>query len=177
MTNSDLKRLEEENNSLKKELEEIKYKNKIKELEGKVQSLEETLSDQEKRQDTNVLSQSELRKAKINSSITTTEGRFNRGQFFAWFVIGIIISAIGGAIIDTGSTPPVSGGTMLFGYGILGVSIIILLFAYIKRLHDLNTSGIAVILFFIPIVNLLLILYLLLAPGTEGENKYDPKLK
>lgn len=81
MSKSDVKRLEEENNSLKKELEELKYKHKIEELEGKVQSLEKTLSDKEKTHSTNVLSESDLKKVKINSSITTTEGRFNRGQF------------------------------------------------------------------------------------------------
>lgn len=66
---------------------------------------------------------------------------------------------------------------MLFGYGVVGVGLIILLFAYIKRLHDLNTSGLAVILFFIPVINIFLFLYLLLALGMEGENRYEVRVK
>ena len=47
---------------------------------------------------------------------------------------------------------------------------------YAKRWHDLNKSGWMLLTLFIPFVNLLIVLYLGIAPGTSGYNIYgaDP---
>lgn len=42
----------------------------------------------------------------------------------------------------------------------------------IRRLHDLNKSGLLYLLNFIPVVNFLMGIYILISPGTIGENKY-----
>ena len=42
----------------------------------------------------------------------------------------------------------------------------------IRRLHDMNRSGWLILLFLLPIVNILLGLYLLLGSGTAGVNNY-----
>ena len=46
----------------------------------------------------------------------------------------------------------------------------------VRRLHDLNFSGWLAIIMFIPYVNLIAALFIILAPGTEGSNEYgeDP---
>lgn len=46
----------------------------------------------------------------------------------------------------------------------------------IRRLHDLNGSGFWVILVFVPLVNIVFFLWLLIKKGTEGDNDYgaDP---
>lgn len=43
-----------------------------------------------------------------------------------------------------------------------------------RRLNDLNQNGWFVLLYLIPIVNLLLFLYLLFIPGSESPNNYGP---
>lgn len=47
----------------------------------------------------------------------------------------------------------------------------------IKRLHDINKSGWYYLLFFVPIANLVLGLYLLFVDGTIGINNYAPSPK
>jgi uncharacterized membrane protein YhaH (DUF805 family) len=42
----------------------------------------------------------------------------------------------------------------------------------VRRLHDLNKNGWFWLLANVPVINLLLNLYLLLCPGTNGENQY-----
>ncbi len=74
-----------------------------------------------------------------------------------------------------------SGGG--FGFGLLiGFAAIIAdiwfsLAQYVKRLHDTDKSGWWILLFLIPIVNIVLALYMLFADGTVGPNRYglDPK--
>lgn len=46
----------------------------------------------------------------------------------------------------------------------------------IRRLHDLDKSGWLVLIMLIPIINLLFIVYLLVAKGTTGPNRFgnDP---
>jgi len=48
--------------------------------------------------------------------------------------------------------------------------------AAVRRLHDLNGSGFWVILVFVPLVNIVFFLWLLIKKGTEGDNDYgaDP---
>jgi uncharacterized membrane protein YhaH (DUF805 family) len=58
--------------------------------------------------------------------------------------------------------------------GIVSVILIIpvSISCYVRRLHDVNQSGLLTLLTFVQFVNLLLFLYLLFAPGTPGANKY-----
>ena len=44
----------------------------------------------------------------------------------------------------------------------------------IRRLHDRNHSGWLCLLIFVPVVNILFTLYLLLAPGHQETNAYGP---
>lgn len=48
----------------------------------------------------------------------------------------------------------------------------IALFAVIGRLHDLNRGAAYVVLLFVPYLNLLVLLILLVLSGTEGVNRY-----
>ena len=58
--------------------------------------------------------------------------------------------------------------------GFAGVILFIPVFvsSYVRRLHDINQSGLLTLLLFVPILGQILILYLLFAPGTQGTNKY-----
>lgn len=46
----------------------------------------------------------------------------------------------------------------------------------VRRLHDLDKPGWLMLLMLIPVINFFLGLYLLFAPGTQGENSYGPRL-
>ncbi|WP_158583555.1 DUF805 domain-containing protein [Salinisphaera sp. Q1T1-3] len=41
-----------------------------------------------------------------------------------------------------------------------------------RRLHDVNITGWAAVLTFVPLINIVFDLFLMLAPGTRGDNKY-----
>lgn len=66
----------------------------------------------------------------------------------------------------------------LTGIAGLGFVVILVLYIYlvmvitIRRLHDMNRSGWLILLFLLPVVNILLGLYLLLGSGTAGINNY-----
>ena len=53
---------------------------------------------------------------------------------------------------------------------LIGIPLVIV--AGIRRLHDLNLSGWCLLLAFVPLVNVVMILYLLLAPGKVEGNKW-----
>jgi len=79
-------------------------------------------------------------------------GRFSRGQFALSWLVGSLLSLT------------------LIGV-FIGVPLIIV--AGIRRLHDLNLSGWYLLLGFIPFINLLGFLCLLLAPGRLRVPKKD----
>lgn len=67
--------------------------------------------------------------------------------------------------------------TSLVVYLVLTIPLIwISLVASVKRLHDLNKSGWLVLLMLVPILGFLVLLYLGIATGTSGSNRYgsDP---
>ena len=99
-------------------------------------------------------------------------GRIGRSTFWVIFVTFFLIG-VGLQIVGT-----LSGDRVGFGW-LVALALIyfipaiwISLAAYVKRWHDLNRSGWLALTLFIPYVNLLILLYLGIAPGTEGINKY-----
>lgn len=61
---------------------------------------------------------------------------------------------------------------------VIALSIIAMLGMTISRLHDINSSGWLGFLLLIPLVNIFLILALIFAKGTTGDNRFgsDPRL-
>lgn len=57
---------------------------------------------------------------------------------------------------------------------LLGLGVWTFLALEIKRCHDLGRSGFLVLLNFVPLANVLLRFYLLLAPGSSGANRFGP---
>lgn len=72
------------------------------------------------------------------------------------------------------------------GDGILGmISVAVMIVAYVavvllsigfakRRFNDLDRSGWWLLTFLVPLVNLLVSIYLLFFPGTDGPNKFGP---
>ena len=87
-------------------------------------------------------------------------------SYLAIAVVGGILAAIMGGF-DSASAN--SGATMF-----LGILVMTVIYA-IRRLNDINASGWFVLLFLVPIVNLIMGLLLIFMPGTKGANKFGPK--
>lgn len=112
--------------------------------------------------------------------IFTTEGRLNRLRYLKYQIIWSLLVAIAGGILaflgELVTSDPnsvlvtIPTGIMSFFGGIGGVML------GVRRLHDLDKSGLFMLLTLIPLVNLIFMLYLWLAPGTYGYNRYgaDP---
>ena len=96
-------------------------------------------------------------------SIFTRQGRLNRWRFFTKSLKLIVLSFIGGILSP-------------FGLILVLASFFGSICITVRRLHDLNKSGWFSLVSFIPYVNFIFALYVLLAKGTDGVNKYgrDP---
>lgn len=112
------------------------------------------------------------------------KGRIRRIEYLLSCLLGGVVfsflfwSGVGASLV--GAETNSGGGTV--------IGMLISLFAIIgglwfsiaqnvKRLHDVDKSGWLIILLFIPIIGFIWGLYMLLADGTVGPNRYgmDPK--
>ena len=118
------------------------------------------------------------------TSPISPKGRFGRLSYIAWNMVLNIISylilfAVGGAAIMAGSDPDAireffstAGGAITLVISL--ISFVIYVIFGIRRLHDINKSGWLMLLLIIPLVNLIFMIYLLLARGTDGANRFGP---
>lgn len=128
----------------------------------------------------------------FNDSPYSAKGRFGRLSYLAWlFITSVLYSSalmivllLGMITIATHGTSITSIGeflstalgimTTLFFIIVMIGAVVLSLIVCIRRLHDLNKSGWLCLIFLIPIINVIFGLYLMLAPGTKGENNYGP---
>lgn len=113
---------------------------------------------------------------------TRASGRFGRLSYLAWlFITTLIFFAIIAALVaflGLGSDPQQLKQLPTIPLVIFGV--LYLLFIYfsivfmIRRLHDRDHSGWLALLMLVPFVNVIFAFYVLLAPGTDGPNKFGP---
>jgi uncharacterized membrane protein YhaH (DUF805 family) len=105
--------------------------------------------------------------------------RIGRLELLFWCVASIF----GGAIVlatvdvlanipmDTGRTPHWSQALVL-----IATSVVVLK-AFLSRFHDIGWSGHAVLLMFVPLLNVVAFLLLLVVPGHKRPNRYgDPTI-
>ncbi len=89
------------------------------------------------------------------------EGRIGNMHFLYFFVASLVLGLVLGMI-------PVIGW-------IVALALLVLAFGVgIRRFHDINVTGWAVLVFLIPIVGLLVALYLCWKHGDAGANQYGP---
>ena len=119
--------------------------------------------------------QEELYQPKIFSF----QGRIGRMRYLAYgigvnLLLMLVMLPLAGATAFMGGDP---GSSII---GILGIGIFYVLTIVIsvmfakRRLNDLNRSGWWFLLFIVPLVNLLLAIYLIFFPGTNGSNNFGP---
>lgn len=124
------------------------------------------------------LSQTDDQPAEVQ--IFSPSGRIGRLRYLAYGTAMALVSyaVMGVAIFLLGASPGAGDGAaggFMMANGL--ISIVALVFAFIwaiKRLHDLDKSGWLSVLMIVPLVNLILVLFLLFARGTPGGNRYGP---
>jgi uncharacterized membrane protein YhaH (DUF805 family) len=112
-------------------------------------------------------------------SIISFNGRIGRLRYLA-YGMGTYILMMLVMIPLAGTSAILGGGESMSAIGMLLMAVvyIAMLVAGIafakRRLNDLNRSGWWFLLVFVPIANLLLTIYLIFFPGTDGSNNWGP---
>ena len=119
-----------------------------------------------------------------NPSIFSFNGRIGRLRYLAYNTgVNMLLFAV---------MIPIFGGTAFMAGGDAGMSAmsgiggIVMILVYIatfvitvmfgkRRLNDLNRSGWFILLMIIPIINFILIIYLVFFGSTDGDNDYGPR--
>lgn len=118
------------------------------------------------------------------TSAFKASGRFGRLSYLGWiFIINVftilLFASLGllwGSLYGANGVDVASERVGL-SIGLLSLLIYLVLFYFsivfiIRRFHDLNRTGWLSLLLIVPLVNIIMILYLLFARGSEGANNY-----
>lgn len=112
--------------------------------------------------------------------IFTVQGRLNRLPYIKYVIVLTVISFILNFIVSTAAALLTGNaeGTLAKILSVivtLPLSLGSIMIA-IRRLHDLNRSGWFLLAGIIPVLNVILVIYMLFFKGTDGANKYgaDP---
>ena len=106
-------------------------------------------------------------------------GRARRAEFWYFFLFSAIIS-IFLTLIDEfmGLKFEVRGENLGFLSTLYYIAVLVPYLAVIfRRLHDTDRSGWWILIFFIPIVGVIVAVVFLASKGTEGENRFGPDPK
>jgi len=112
------------------------------------------------------------------SKYATLSGRATRPEFW-WWVLFVILLNMATGIIDRIVIAPALGFEMLEKTAGQPLSLIVSLALIIpgfcvsvRRLHDIDRSGWWLLINLIPIIGVLVYLFWLTRPGTDGANRY-----
>ncbi len=110
-----------------------------------------------------------------SSIIKQTSFRIKRRSFVFVYFFQIIISIF---IFSIHIKTPYEGIHPI-SYVIGAVFFFLNIYMIIGRLHDINRTGWWILSMFIPLLNLIILLFLCILPGTKGENIYgvDPRAR
>jgi len=101
--------------------------------------------------------------------------RIGRIELLFWFVASIIGCGIMLGIVSVLTNTPLEPGRTRYPWSqalwFVAASIVMLK-AIVSRLHDIGRSGWAVLLMFVPLVNLVALLLLTVVPGQKSANPY-----
>lgn len=114
---------------------------------------------------------------KVIKSAFDFNTRARRKEYWMFFLFNMIISIVLMMIENaTGLSNPEQGFGMISGLYSLVMFIPGLALA-VRRLHDINKSGWALLVAFIPLVGGILAIIWMCKEGDQGENKYGPNPK
>ncbi len=106
----------------------------------------------------------------VLSNYANFSGRARRSEYW-WFVLAsfVVFGVLGGL--------GRSSSIFMLLYGLVGLALIVpALAVVVRRLHDTDRSGWFVLLAFVPIADIVLLVFLVL-DGTAGDNRFGPSPK
>ena len=111
--------------------------------------------------------------------IFSFNGRIGRLRYLAYsvgtsFVMMLAMIPLGAASAFMGAEQAASPIAMILVLAIYLAMIVVSVMFGKRRLNDLNRSGWWFLLFLVPVVNLLLSIYMVFFPGTDGDNNFGP---
>ncbi len=106
--------------------------------------------------------------------------RIGRRELLFWYIASVAACGIGLATVAILTNTEIELGRTRYPWSqglVLIAASLIILRAQVSRFHDIGWSGRAVLLMFVPLINLLTLLLLLFWPGEKRPNEYgDPPL-
>lgn len=117
-----------------------------------------------------------------NPVIFSFSGRIGRLRYLAYhigtsFLVGLAMLVLMPLLVPTAFMAGDTGASFMGMIAMVVLYVVILVLSVMfakRRLNDLNRSGWWFLLFIVPIVNLLLTIYLIFFPGSDGSNDYGP---
>lgn len=112
--------------------------------------------------------------------IVSLKGRIGRLRYLvysmlAMLLVGVVVALLAGLLGAFGNAHLWFGRGGVPTFMLVVLALLMFLPAIVlavRRLNDFNASGLLVLLMFVPLVNMILTLLLLLMPGTAGANRY-----
>ena len=101
------------------------------------------------------------------SKYVVFQGRAVRSEYW-WFVLAYFLAYIVAVVVDNA----ILGHPILTTIVSLG-SILPLLSAQVRRLHDTDRSGWWILLAFVPLIGAIVLLIWFCSAGTDGPNRFD----
>jgi uncharacterized membrane protein YhaH (DUF805 family)/membrane protease YdiL (CAAX protease family) len=102
--------------------------------------------------------------------------RIGRLEFLLWcsvpIVVGSIVSVLIGVSIGVIAFDSDDSALRTVVTPVVLIASVVILRAAVRRLHDLGWSGWFVLLMFAPLLNMIVFLFLLFAPGQKNQNSY-----
>jgi len=120
--------------------------------------------------------------ATYEPKVISFSGRLGRMRYVAYNLVMsmlmnlALIPIMGATAFVGGAAGPESMGTVsvIVTLLVVAISLVFSVMFIKRRLNDLNRSGWWMLLFLVPLVNLILAIYLLFFPGAEGANNFGP---
>jgi len=116
------------------------------------------------------------------ASAFSFQGRIGRAAFWAviatTFIAAVLFVVLATLLLPSFSATKVNPGGSGWMTGVVGLVYFLLawvsLATYAKRLHDLDHTGWLTLLAFVPLINLIMLIYCGAKPGTPGPNRFGP---
>lgn len=114
---------------------------------------------------------------KVLKNYVGFSGRARRKEFWMFTLVNVIIALVLGFVDGMlGTFDPETGLGLLGGIYTLGI-LLPSIAVTTRRLHDTDRSGWWQLLYFIPIIGVLVVLVFTLMDGTPGDNRFGPDPK
>lgn len=109
----------------------------------------------------------------LREKYADVKGRASRSEFW-WFILFVVIVSMILGLVDTALFKPIAYQTGPLSAIFSLIVLIPTITVTARRLHDQNMSGWWQLLYLVPVVGFLVVLFFMIRKGTDGSNDYGP---